>query len=361
MKRKLLLLTSDGGTGQYAVCQALQQQFSTQYDIVTLNMTTDALKRDPLNYLHPKLNTEVVYNWLMRHGQYWALNLFVRMGAVLFRLGLGRQVQRQLENVFQAQQPDLIISIVPYYNRYAIMANGQRCPFYCVVCDVDIRGYFFDWHKDLDCQIYLPVCNKTQQTWLAKRDINSTQFHVAGYPLRQQFYRAAKKTNPTFTLSLMLGGQGSNKLYGYLKSLLQLKTPFRLQVFCGRNTALKEKLQRLENPHNKALQLQGFTDDIATTLAQSDLIITKTGSCSVFELLHLKIPMLLDCTSPLLFWEKANVDYLLEHGVAIALRRTQQLPALIAELNQSDSPLYARLKQNTDTLTNHNFFEHFKI
>ena len=63
------------------------------------------------------------------------------------------------------------------------------------------------------------------------------------------------------------------------------------------------------------MTLLGFTDRVADLMAISHLIVTKPGPGTISEAIAMKLPILIDNTDKLLFWERINVDLVLNYGV----------------------------------------------
>jgi hypothetical protein len=70
--KKILILTSKGGVGQQSICQAMHQHLSGLYELSKVNVTMEVMASfDPLSYLHKKLNTEVIYNCLIKKNYFF--------------------------------------------------------------------------------------------------------------------------------------------------------------------------------------------------------------------------------------------------------------------------------------------------
>jgi UDP:flavonoid glycosyltransferase YjiC (YdhE family) len=73
----------------------------------------------------------------------------------------------------------------------------------------------------------------------------------------------------------------------------------------------------------------GFTDRISDLMAVSDVIITKPGPGTINEAIAMKVPILLDNTDITLFWERANVDFVLKYGVGQKIKKIRQVKDLL--------------------------------
>jgi UDP-N-acetylglucosamine:LPS N-acetylglucosamine transferase len=342
--KKILILTSKGGTGQQSICQAMHEYLGELYELNEVNVTTEVMMNfDPLSYLHKKLNTEVVYNWLIKKNYFFMLNMFVRFGGFLMKYFLSSKVQGAFQTMFIAEKPDLVISLVPYYNAYAIKALDNKKLYIIVCCDIDIKGYLFDWPKKHynNLSLFLPISTDESSNYLNNKYIQQEQVHIAGYPLRKSFCDKNSTQTKNNTITLLLGGQGSEKCLQYLKKLITYKNRITINVCIGYNKNLASRIKTLVIPENITINIIAFTDNIAHILLASDLLITKTGSCSIFEALSLHKPILMDCTSTQLFWERANIDYVEKIGVGLPVVKLDDCVSMVNMLLDSENKLEA--------------------
>ena len=359
--KKILILTSNGGTGQQSICQSMYEYLGEYYALSKINVTTEVMNNfDPLSSIHKNLNTEIVYNWLIKKNYFLLLNAFVRFGGFLMKHLLSNKIQAVFDGIFTKEIPDIIISLVPYYNAYAIKSLARHIPYIIVCCDIDITGYLFDWPKIHFANLCLcmPVEPHENSGFFQRRQIQPKQIHILGYPLRKIFSQKWLVRPKDQTITLLLGGQGSEKCLQYLTRLLAYKTAITINVCIGHNKPLAAKILKLPIPSHIVLNVIHFTDNIASILMDSDLLITKTGSCSIFEALYLHKPILMDCTSTQLFWEKANVDYINQLGVGLPVNRLDDCVSTIETLLDSEAMLEA-IRVNYSKLTLPAFFSKF--
>ncbi len=61
----------------------------------------------------------------------------------------------------------------------------------------------------------------------------------------------------------------------------------------------------------------------------ADLIITKPGTLSTTESLTMRLPILMDCTNPVIDWEQANIDLIKDYGVGNYIKKFEQAEMLV--------------------------------
>jgi processive 1,2-diacylglycerol beta-glucosyltransferase len=107
-----------------------------------------------------------------------------------------------------------------------------------------------------------------------------------------------------------------------------IKKDFQMMVVCGKNSQLKEELERRMIIEPRLKKIFGFVDYMDELMAVSDILVTKPGGITTSEALALGLPMIL--TDPVPGQEEANAYYLTENGAA---REVRSLPDLFYELN----------------------------
>ena len=120
---------------------------------------------------------------------------------------------------------------------------------------------------------------------------------LTGTPVREELFRGDRKTGLTFlgfapdkTVLLIMGGsQGASALNQYLRSALpRLRDHYQIVHLCGPGR-LDETLTNTEGYR----QFEFLREELADVLAASDLVISRAGANSIFELLALRKPSLL--------------------------------------------------------------------
>lgn len=124
--------------------------------------------------------------------------------------------------------------------------------------------------------------------------IPQAKIHVVGNPIRSQLLKGDKRRGYEFTgfspkLPVVLfsgGSTGALSLNELIyKALPELLRNVQVVHITGPHTSL------IKNPHYRAFEF--IEDELADIYAISDLSVGRAGSGSIFELLALKIPMIL--------------------------------------------------------------------
>ena len=117
----------------------------------------------------------------------------------------------------------------------------------------------------------------------------------------------------------------------------------------GRNAvySMKRFTTILSKEKKIFVHVREFTKEVVEVMACSDLIITKTGSCSVNEAIYLGKKLLLDNTENSsarhIWWESFNVSFVKKHNLGDAFNDLQELQTKArALLNQTTQSPAAR-------------------
>jgi UDP-N-acetylglucosamine:LPS N-acetylglucosamine transferase len=391
-KKKILVLVSRGGGGHRSAAEALQLILGDAYDVEIDYVFQNTLKStDILNILtRGRFTGEDLYNFFLKHHQKEFLKWIVHAGQKVMR---GPRVKRSFEHYLKSlpQRPDLIISPIPFINHGAACAAQHfNIPFLIIPTDLDGSTFlngFPDRAPSLNFKIALPYDDlRIRETTLQNRQLREEQVVVTGFPVRplcMHHYSAKEKQNirAYFNISpsckiitLVMGAVGGKHIFNHVKSILALDpTPHGLQlelnVCTGNNKKIASKIRHLlltqgardtaDNafilPSGLVVHVHGYLPNLIDLMAISDLIITKTGSCTVNEAIYMKKPLLLDNTehssARYLPWEAFNIAFVEKYKLGLPFTDSWQLPMLIPSLLKY--PEQAKIKLERPSFQDH--------
>lgn len=135
------------------------------------------------------------------------------------------------------------------------------------------------------------------KTALVRLGVAADRVDVVGYPVRQGFLRAPRQDEarrvlglePRFTALLSLGAEGvSSRALAQAKALAL--AGHQVIAVAGRNRELRQAFDDLARAF-PSVQAIGFSDDMPTLLAASDVVVGKAGPASVMEALAVGRPV----------------------------------------------------------------------
>jgi len=371
-KKKILILVSRGGGGHQAASNALEQILSPEYEVEVNSVIDDILgSMDPLKRLTRNYFTgEDLYNFFLRRPQLF-LKWMVFCGPYYLK---SQRIEKQFEKFLKTQSeiPDLIISPTPYIN-YGIscVAHRWEIPFLIIPTDLDASTFLAGFPQNFNhhrLRFALPYDDpEIKKITFDRVVLNDHQCVVTGFPVRpncQQKYGVEELSfiRSKFhllqfykTITLIMGAIGGNALLDHVKTLIGLdprhyQIQLQINVCVGYNRKmqsqiahllLQKKARSLQDhsfllPNGLVIHIREYMKEIIELMAASDLIITKTGSCTVNEAIYLGKKLLLDytekSTARYLAWEEFNIPFIQKHGMGYAFTDSKQLLMLLPSL-----------------------------
>ena len=179
---------------------------------------------------------------------------------------------------------------------------------------------------------------------LMKEGTRAENILVTGIPVRQQFLNADSRPtgerSRTRRVLVMGGGLGLmpdlKELLGKLHSMQGVETV----VITGKNHKMYEEwVNRYED-----VEVLGYTENISKYMRWADLVITKAGGITLFEILHSQVPLFV--IHPFLEQEMNNARYAAEKGFARVVwgRHEDYIPELEELL--SDEKMMKEMAEN---------------
>jgi processive 1,2-diacylglycerol beta-glucosyltransferase len=261
---------------------------------------------------------------------------------------------RRLLGVLSAEPWDLVINT--FFLSTEVIAWLRRhgrfdAPQVQVVTDFETHG---NWVND-PCELY---CTATEESalYLETYGVPRGRAVVTGIPIHPVYSQAKDRAaclarlevpGDRPVLLVLGGGHAVRHLEDVYRTLLKVERPLQIVVVTGRNTAARQRLQKLEPPARHHTRILGYTEQMDDWLGAADLVVTKPGGLTVAESLARGAGMVI--VHPVPGQEERNSDYLLEHGAAIKANHLPTLPLKVREL--LDDPVrLLQLKANARRL-----------
>ncbi len=265
-----------------------------------------------------------------------------------------------LKKFWTQSSPDLLVSLVPNFNRALYQSLEDRTPMVTILTDLaDYPPHF--WIERDQQQFF--ICGTERAVEQAREMGHSPDrlFKTSGMILRPKFYdpletdRAAERIKLGLKADLptglvLFGGEGSNTMLDIAK---RVKGDSQLIFICGKNRKLAEKLLVLETPFPKSVQ--GFTAEIPHFMYLADFFIGKPGPGSISEALAMKLPVMVERNAWTLPQERFNAEWVREKQVGVVLKSFREVNAGLAEL--LDSTNFKRFRANASAIHNRAIFE----
>jgi len=272
---------------------------------------------------------------------------------------------RVLEKLWTEHSPNMVVSLVPHFNR-ALRESFEKAfpgrPFVTVL--TDLADYPKHFWVERESQYVVCGTDKAVEQARALGHLDGTVFRTSGMILHPRFYepnsldRTAERKklglDPDLPTGIVLfGGYGTSKMLDILRQLNRSSLQVQLILICGRNEKLAAVLRR--EPTRILIQVEGFTTQIPYFMALSDFFIGKPGPGSISEALSKHLPVIIDCNAWTLPQERYNAQWVREKEVGIVVHSHRQVASAVAELLKPGE--LAQFRARTAAMENRAVFE----
>jgi Glycosyltransferase family 28 C-terminal domain/Monogalactosyldiacylglycerol (MGDG) synthase len=365
--KRIQILFHDAGGGHRNAAVALQslitqQQRGWEVQLVQFQDLTDHL--DVLRKL-TGIRIQEQYNILLRNGWTLGARQLLRVLQATIKL-FHKPLVKLLARHFEKQPADLMVSVIPHFNR-EISEAWKNCypekPFATIITDLaDFPPHF--WIERTKEQYV--ICGTARAVEQAKQigKTPSQIFATSGMILRPDFYvedkidpillRKELNLRPDLTTGILLfGGFGSTVMYEIVERLEAANLPVQLIVICGRNEKLADRFR--SKTWKIPLHVVGFTKEVHRLMRAADFLIGKPGPGSVAEAMVRKLPVILECNAWTLPQERYNTEWVKEQRVGIVLNNFKEIINGVTQILEPGK--LVAFRKNTENLDNRAIFE----
>jgi UDP-N-acetylglucosamine:LPS N-acetylglucosamine transferase len=364
--KKLDFLFFDAGGGHRSAANALRLAIEREgrpWEVRLVNLQEIL---DPLDVFRKitGLRLQDVYNLMLKKG--WTLGspqLTAGMH-LLIRLYHRKQVAL-IERHWRASGPDMVVSLIPNFNR-AVVESMRRAipgvPFVTVITDfADYPPHFW-----IERESQYIVCGSERAVEQARAlgHPDGRIFRTSGMILHPRFYEpvAADRRAERVRLGLdpdrptglvLFGGQGSRVMLEIAERLDRSGLDVQLILICGRNEKLRERLRaaKLRLPRF----VEGFTTEVPYYMHLSDFFIGKPGPGSISEALAMKLPVIVERNAWTLPQERYNAEWVTGRGVGLVVPNFRKLGEAVGRLLEPEA--FACFRERAAAVNNRAVFE----
>ena len=330
--KKIHIIYHDAGGGHRNAAVALQTVIAQQtrdwhVELLQFQDLTDRL--DVLRKL-TGIRIQQQYNILLQNGWTLGSTYLLRVLQATIRL-FHRPLVNLLEKFWREKPADLLVSVIPHFNR-EICESWTKVyperPFVTLITDLaDFPPRF--WIEPLKEQFVIAGTEKAAQQARALGHDDAHIFLTSGMILRPDFY-AEDKSDPVelrlemglqpdlSTAMVLFGGHGSKVMFDITKRLEAAGLPIQLILICGRNEDLAAKLRA--RCWKMPVRVIGFTKEVHRLMRGADFLIGKPGPGTIAEAMVRKLPVLIECNAWTLPQERYNAEWVKEKNVGIVLK-----------------------------------------
>lgn len=352
--KRILILSASAGAGHLRAAQAIESE------LALLPEPAQVIHRDALEF------TNLAFKKVYSDAYIEMVNTLPGLLGLLYdyadqpwkdekrRLTIDRLNTRALTRLLYETRPDHVICthFLPAEIISNLICRGKlQTGLSIVVTDMDIHSMWLCRHYSN----YFVALEETREH-LKMLGFDQNRIHVSGIPIDPVFSEHKDKMEMRLkygldpdkpTIYMSSGGFGVGKSEEILASLSQMQTPAQVIAMCGRNQALKARLESmrpdLESRDNLKIMPVGYSTKVDEYMAASDLVLGKPGGLTTSEALAKGLAFVI--VNPIPGQEERNADHLLERGIAI---RCNNLPALAYKVDSllGDEKRLATMQEN---------------
>jgi glycosyl transferase family 28/monogalactosyldiacylglycerol (MGDG) synthase len=365
--KKILIVYHDAGGGHRNAAVALQTVISQesrdwQVELVQFQDLTDQL--DVLRKL-TGIRIQQQYNILLQNGWTLGSTYLLRFLQRTIRL-FHKPLVNLLEKYWRANPADLLVSVIPHFNRQ-ICESWTRVyptrPFVTIITDLaDFPPRF--WIEPIKDQYIVAGTEKAAEQARAMGHDSAHIFQTSGMIVRPDFYvpngsdpaelRKQMGLQADRTAAMVLfGGHGSKVMLDITERLDAASLPLQLILICGRNEALASRL--CSRQWKMPVHIIGFTKEVHQLMCAADFLIGKPGPGSIAEAMIRKLPVLIECNAWTLPQERYNAEWVKKKNVGIVLKSFKDIVSGVKQM--LDPGTLAEFRKNVAAQNNRAIFE----
>jgi len=330
--KRILIVYHDAGGGHRNAAVALQAVISEQprdWQVELVQFQDIADQLDVLRKL-TGIRIQQQYNTLLQNGWTLGSTYLLRVLQTTIRL-YHKKLVNSLEKVWRAKPADLLVSVIPHFNRqinesWARVNSGR--PFVTIITDLaDFPPRF--WIEPTREQYIVAGTEKAAEQARAMGHDSAHIFQTSGMIVRPDFYAVDNSDpgelrqqmglrNDRTTAMVLFGGHGSKVMLDIAERLEAGDLPVQLILICGRNEALAAKLR--SRKWKMPVHVVGFTKEVHRLMRAADFLVGKPGPGSIAEAMIRRLPVLIECNAWTLPQERYNAEWVKEKNVGIVLQ-----------------------------------------
>jgi len=351
----------DAGGGHRSAASALKAVIEEQrrpWEVRLVNLQELLAPLDPFGRLFG-VQLQDLYNLMLRRG--WTLGAaqLKALLQALIRVAHRPQV-RLLKRHWQASRPEVVVSLIPHFNRAVAQSVRHALPgvpFVTILSDLaDYPPHFW-----IERESQYLICG-TERAAQQARELGHTQdriFRTSGMILQPRFYRTVEKDRaeertrlglvPERPTGLLLfGGYGSKAMLEIARQIDRAGLPVQLILICGRNEKLRLALEA--DAWRVPRFVEGFTREVPFYMHLADFMIGKPGPGSISEAIAMGLPVIVERNAWTLPQERYNADWVLENGVGLVLHTFRDIVPAVEQMLVPKN--LARFQENARRIRN---------
>jgi len=345
---QLDLIYFDAGGGHRASATALTSVVEQQYRSwrVKLINLRDLLEPADVIRRLTGVRVEDFYNSQLKSGLTIGTGPLLRIMQMLIRQ-LEPVMIRLLASHWQHSQPDLVVSMIPNFNRAILQGLRQadaaqaraETPMVTILTDLaDYPPHF--WIERQRQYLICGTATAARQA-IAMGHAPERVFRTSGMIVRPEFYRPMELSRRAERIRLgldselptgivMFGSYGSSKMSTIAKRIETARLKTQLIFTCGHNDKLREHIEGMKLSY--PFHCVGFTPEIPYFMKLADFFIGKPGPGSISEALVMGLPVIVERNVWTMVQERFNTDWIAQNRLGIVLPSFREIASAVSTM-----------------------------
>ena len=354
----VLVLTASYGEGHNAAARAVAAACEER------GGEGSARVADIFALTSPRLN-EVVrrqyLNAINRYPKVWSQAYRWMDQSALLRSGLNgvllRRERARLAGLLAAADgPRILCSTYPAYSFMIerLRREGRHClPHYSIVTDsISINSLW--WRAG--CSGWL-VPNEDSAETMRQAGVDPRKIHVTGFPVNNFFTRHEGKLQPDDLAAghaprvLHIINSGTRDAEATAAQLLSV-ADWEVTFAVGRDTRLKDSLEKLSAGRSRPATVLGWTDQIPRLLMTHHAVVSKAGGATTQEAIAARCPMIVCQVVP--GQEEGNYELLRRHEIGARAETPESIRGALENAFANRGAVWRQWRSRLDRLARPN-------
>jgi UDP-N-acetylglucosamine:LPS N-acetylglucosamine transferase len=345
--KTLELVFFDAGGGHRsaanALCEVVRRE-ERPWDMRMMNLQELLDEMDVFRKL-TNIRLQDIYNMLLQRG--WTLGSPALMKGMhgVIRLYHRTQVKLLVEH-WRDRHPDLVVSVIPNFNRALHQGIAQAMPGIPLVTILtDMADYPPHFWIERQPQYFICGTDRAYQQAIRLGHPPERLFRTSGMILNPRFYEPVTVDRLPDRIALgldadrptalmMFGGEGSAAMLKIAQFLDSSGLDVQIIALCGKNAKLEAAMRAMKG--RIAMHVAGFTREVPRFMRLADFFIGKPGPGSISEAVEMGLPVIIERNHWTLPQERYNADWVEEQGVGLSLHSFKR--QIVDAVNQMLDP-----------------------
>jgi len=265
-----------------------------------------------------------------------------------------RLIKRKFNKLVDEFNPNIIVTVHPAFNSAVIdllnkRKDKKKIKFATVFADlISISPLWVDPRADL-----MIAPTKEAYVYALKRGTDEDKIAIINLPVRKEILTAGKKIKMVdekairekkeMDFLIMSGGEGSGDMGNIIEKLLKIPNS-RISAVAGRNTKLKEVLEKKFSDVLDRVTVYGFVKDVENLMTSHDVAIVRGSPNVLMECITCDLPVIV--TGALPGQEEGNIDFILLNDLGILCTKETDLVKSVNKLLANDKERLIKIKKS---------------